>query len=85
MNMLHSEYHSLVHAILWGKLASSRLLHLSSCHLSWVPLRSVIIRGDVPHLCFYVLDAQAERAILLDITQAGSADAQAQNPVDVHL
>lgn len=46
---------------------------------------SVVIWGDVLHLCLDVLDAQAEGTILLDVSQAGSADSQAQDPVYVHL
>lgn len=48
-------------------------------------LQSVLKFRDVMLLCLDVLNSQVEGPILFHISQTGNADAQAENPVDVHF
>ena len=64
---------------------ASLIWHFLKPHDFQVPSCSVIMGSDILHFGFDVLDAQAEGAVLLDVSQAGSANPQAQDPVYVHL
>lgn len=48
-------------------------------------LHSVLKMRDIMLLCLDVLNSQVEGSILFHISQAGNADAQAEDPVDVHF